>query len=135
MLQPGHAVRDIMYFLYCCTDSEWRKKHFDQCLEIYFAVLSGHMAKAGVDMTFEEFKKEVDDRRGLGLFICPQLLPISLNPEKRDCFRTWKSMSEFYKWRDEIFSVPDRKTDHPMIKEIRRRMVDAVEEAHAIGIF
>ena len=58
----SHPVYDIMYFLYMNTDREFRKNHEEEILQVYFATFSKYL-RIGVDLGFEQFKREVAERR------------------------------------------------------------------------
>jgi hypothetical protein len=132
MMSPGHPAKDIWYFLYSCTDSNWRKEHLDECLRVYFDEYNPYLTKAGINMEYEAFYKEVHIRRGIGLIFGLMLLPIVLNPEPMDAFRTATDFKKFGKWREETFSEPPKEDDHEMINEIKRRFIDMAEEWYAL---
>ncbi len=48
---------------------------------------------------------------------------------------TWKDFKDFFKWRDIALSTPDKEHDHPNIRELRRRIVDLIEETHERNLF
>ena len=68
----SHPVYDIMYFLYMNTDREFRKKHEEEILQSYFATFSKYL-RTGVDLGFEQFKREVTERRE-GVMLCGMLV-------------------------------------------------------------
>lgn len=137
MLQPAHPAKDIWYFLYTCTDWHWRQQHLDDCLHAYFDVYEAYLKKlTGIigTMDFEEFNKEVQDRRGYGIATSIVILPIILNPEP-NTFRTMRETKIFLKWRDETFAQPVKEDDAELIVEIKRRYIENVEEGYALGLF
>ena len=68
MLARGLPSRDIFYFLYVNTDKEFRKNHYEDLLRAYHQVLAGYMKEENMEVTFQEFKAEVDKKR-LGGFL------------------------------------------------------------------
>ena len=135
IMQPAHPARDIWYFFQSCTDSAWRKQHLDPCLKAYFDIFSLYLEQNDIQMSYEEFRAELEERRHVCLFIGPAMLPVALNPERRDVFASWSEMRNFFKWQKEMLAAPDKEDDHPMILEIRRRLIDLVEEGREIGLF
>ncbi len=134
-MQPAHPARDIWYLLASCTDSDWRKANLDECLKHYYEVFVYYLIKSNIDISCEDFVKEVKDRWAFGLLITPDLMTCVLSPEKRDTYSSWKSLNEFYKWRDSTFSAPSSEDEHPMIVEIKRRLVDLVQEGRDLGFY
>ena len=54
-LQPAHISRDIWYYIYNSTDSEWRRKYLNDSLRHYFEELSPYLERIGKTITFEDF--------------------------------------------------------------------------------
>ena len=86
-------------------------------------------------MTYEEFAKEVKDRWAFGLALVPNLWAITLNPEERDVLSTFLTFVQFLKWRDATFSEPPKVDDHPMIADVKNRLVDLVQEGRDLGFY
>ncbi len=128
MLSIGHPARDIWYFFYICSDSTWRKEHLGQALESYFNTFRIYLDLGGLKMSFEEFNKEVQDRRSYGLFLGSEVVPNVLSPNALvlDNMNAFSAMKA--KRKQEIAGEP-KDDDHPMVTEIRRRLVDMVLEA------
>ena len=57
-LSIGHPSKDFWYFLYCSTDSKWRKEHLEECFETYFNTFQTYLKQARIEVTYEEFKIE-----------------------------------------------------------------------------
>ena len=55
------------------------------------------------------------------------LCPIELK------LKTFGDMKEFTDFRDKLLPDKDQEDDHPMLREIRRRLIDTVEELAEIG--
>ena len=55
------------------------------------------------------------------------LCPIELK------LKTFGDMKEFTDFRDALLPDKDQEDDHPMLREIRRRLIDTVEELAEIG--
>ena len=135
VMQPAHPAKDIWYFFMSCTNSAWRKINFNECLKSYYEIFKDYLDDNDIDMSFEEFAKEVKDRWAYGFALVPTLMSIALSPEKRDVLATWKSYWQFFKWRDATFSEPPKDDDHPMITELKKRFVDLVQEGHNLRFY
>ena len=131
-LSPGHPATDIWRLVYTATDSNFRKNHLDDCLKSYFTILSGYMSTF-VDVSYEVFKQEVDERR----FVSPLtdgLSPaLTLSPKKRP--NPIEERKKFIREVKEDLSRPDKEDDHPDVKEMRRRVMDLVKESVELGLF
>lgn len=85
-------------------------------------------------MTFEEFEAEVQSRRAFGIIMGTEVLPNVLSPEALSLsnFRAFQALK--LKRENEIAGEPTNENDKYEILEVRRRLVDIVEEAAEIGI-
>ena len=70
-LTLGHPALDIWTIVYSATDPEYRAAHLEADLRAYFTVLASYMEEAGPD--FNEFMKELEERRVYGMAICGEL--------------------------------------------------------------
>ncbi len=86
-------------------------------------------------MSYAEFKQEVENRRGIILFISPMMLSAALNPEEMDAFSSFGNIRKFSKWQCETIAASDKEDDHPMVVEMKRRLIDIIEEARECGLF
>ena len=57
-LSIGHPSKDFWYFLYCSTDSKWRKEHLEECFETYFNTFQTYLKQTRIEITYEDFKIE-----------------------------------------------------------------------------
>ena len=85
-------------------------------------------------MTYDDFKKDFNSKRGLGVssvFLC---LPLMLNDNPELNFSDFKSFRNFLKYRKETFSKPLDEEEAENIKEINRRLLDLIEESYELGL-
>lgn len=133
MMKWQHPALDIWYYLCSCTDSAWRKQHLDECLDTYFQVFSGYTRQLGWDLTKQDFLDEIHARRFFCAFYAMCIVPIFFNPYPELCFHTFSQIQDFVKRRDEAVAAEAQENDPPLLTELRRRLVDMVEEAVEIG--
>ena len=132
--QTSHPARDFWYFLYSSTDSEWRKNHLETCFETYYKTFSKYLSKSNIVMTYDDFKKEFDSKRGLGVSYGFLTIPSVLNDNPELNFSDFKSFRNFLKYRKETFSKPLDEEEAENIKEINRRLLDLIEESYELGL-
>ena len=75
--------RDLWYFLYSSTDKEFRERHLREVLRDYYDSFSTYLALEEVQVSFEEFRQEMNSTRiaaGLGTAMVFPLF-ISLCPD------------------------------------------------------
>lgn len=65
-MAKGHPADDVAFFLYASASKTFRDIYMDLCLRTYFGVLKTYV-DCKLEMTFEEFKKEFDERRELSV--------------------------------------------------------------------
>ena len=133
-LQPTHLARDIWYYLYASTDSKWRKDNLEIVLFTYYQSIHLYLEKAGINVSFNELKAEMNKEREFGFLFAFLCIPVMLNPYPDYGFSSYGQMMKYFKWRDETYSKPIKDDEHENVKEINRRMLDVVEEAFAIGL-
>ena len=76
---------------------------------------------------------EFDKLRDVGMLLGILVLSNVLCPSKREL----ETFSDFRRMFDEIeenLIAPESDDDHPMVKEIRRRTIEAVEEMDELGL-
>ena len=67
MCRPASSgALDLMYYLYICTNLEFRTQHEDDVLRTYFDVFSKYHSPGSIG-GFEEFQKNYDDQRAFAL--------------------------------------------------------------------
>ena len=66
-LTLGHPAMDIWTIVYSATDPEYRADHLDNDLRAYHAVFSSYLDSSGSTVDYDEFRKEVDERRIYGM--------------------------------------------------------------------
>ena len=132
--QTSHPARDFWYFLYASTDSEWRKNHLETCFETYYKTFSKYLSRSNIVMTYDNFKKEFDSKRGLGVSYGFLAIPGVLNDNPELNISDFKSFRNFLKYRKETFSKPLDEEEAENIKEINRRLLDLIEESYELGL-
>ena len=133
-LSVGHPAKDFWYYIYCTTDSNWRKSHLEECLDTYFSTFQNYLKQAKIDVTYEDFKTEMFKHQAWGLVIGSNAITIMMNPNEIDLMKSFKEVTRFFKWRLEQFSRPQNSNDHEMLHEINRRIIDVVEESYELGL-
>ena len=76
---------------------------------------------------------EFNKFRDVGMILGVMVLSNVLCPTKREV----ETFSDFKRMFDEIeesLITPDSEDDHPMVREIRRRNIEAVEEMDELGL-
>ena len=149
-----HPAYDILYFLYTTTDRGFRQSHFDALLRNYFATFSTYFS-GDDDLSYGRFKKETEEmREGVMIFTSTvriyylahfrdrfrfepfrpqiQLVPTMLCPIELK-LKTFGDVKESIDFRDKVLPARDQEDDHPMLREIRRRLVDMLEELAEMG--
>ena len=132
----GHPARDLWYLLQIGTDPDFRSKHLDTVFEEYYAVFSSYLEASGVKVEFSAFRTECERWRApMSLLFGNFVLFISLNPESQ----SMSTMSGFKKvvrdMEEKLGGEAEETTDHPMMKEIRRRIIEGIFELDSLGLF
>ena len=83
--------------------------------------------------SFEDYKAEFDKFRDVGMLLGLIVMGNVLNPNQIE-LETFSGFRKMLKGREEDLLAPDSEEDHPMIREIRRRTVEAIEEMDELGI-
>ena len=130
----GHPARDLWYFLQIGTDPAFRSKHLETVLEEYYSVFSSYLETSGVRVEFSTFREECEKWRApISLLFGNSAMFCVLNPEPQS-FESWSSYKKLLRDMEKLGGeVTD--TDHPMMKEIRRRIIEGVFELDALGLF
>ena len=134
----SHPGRDFWYYLYNQTDVEWRKNHLEECYKTYFETMEKYLPNTDwPQMTFEEFKADMESKRAFGLsfsfMMIPMMIDYSGNWSKFD--GSFKQTRELTKYTTEIFKTPMKEDEDPSIKEINKRLLENIEEAFELGVF
>lgn len=134
LMQTSHPARDFWYFLYASTDSEWRKNHLETCFETYYETFSKYFTQANISMTYGDFKKEFNSKRGFGVSMGFMVIPIMLNENPELNFSEIKGIRNMMKFFKETFVKPMDEDEAENIKEMNRRLLDLIEESHELGL-
>ena len=83
-------------------------------------------------MDFEEFKSEVDERRDMGIILGLCTMPNMLCPRQRkvDTLADFRAITAD---RHSDIAARDQEDDHPMIREIRKRILECLHELNDKG--
>ena len=130
----GHPARDLWHLLQMGTDPGFRSQHLDTVLEAYYAVFSSYLQSSGVDVEFSVFRKECEKWRApISLLFGNFAIFICLNPEPQS-YSTMSSAKKIGKDMDEMLGGNEKETDHPLLKEMRRRIIEGILELDALGL-
>ena len=134
MLSMGHPARDLWYFLQMGTDPAFRSRHLESVLEEYYTVFSSYLEASGVRIEFSVFREECEKWRApISLLFGNSSMFCVLNPEPQS-FESWSSYKKLLRDMEKLGGeVTD--TDHPMMKEIRRRITEGILELDALRLF
>ena len=131
----GHPARDLWYLLQIGTDPDFRSKHLDTVLEEYYAVFSSYLVAGGVRIEFSTFREECEKWRApISLLFGNSAMFCVLNPEPQS-FDTLSSVKKLSRDMEKKLGGEATDTDHPMVKEIRRRITEGILELDALGLF
>ncbi|XP_040564660.1 uncharacterized protein [Lepeophtheirus salmonis] len=133
LMQVSHPAKDFWYFVYTCTDKDWRERHLEDLKKAYFETYSSYLIPE-FQMEYDEFSKEFETRRGIILFVPLIALMIFKYPEKLDK----KQMIIFgsdYKEMMSCLAKKESESDHPGVKRVRKLILEAIQEASDLGIF
>ena len=134
----AHPGQDFWYNIYNQTDVQWRKNYLEDCFKTYFVSFEKYLPDSNwPQMTYEEFKADMESKRGLGLAFSFMLLPIMIDYSGKltNYDMTLKSANEHSKFMQETFKYPMKEDEHPSIKEINKRLLENIEEAFELGLF
>ena len=135
MLTMGHPARDLWYFLQISTDPGFRSRHLETVLEEYYAVFSSYLEASGVRVEFRTFREECEKWRApISLLWGNSAMFAILNPEPQS-FETLSSCKKMGRDMEKMLGGEAKDSDHPMLKEIRRRITEGVLELDALGLF
>lgn len=84
----GSPCVDLLYFIYCGTDANFRKLHLSQLMNHYYDTFSNFLTKLDIDPeeTFSklEFEEDFRNKRPFGLITAILQLPAILSVLKPD---------------------------------------------------
>ena len=131
----GHPARDLWYLLQIGTDPDFRSKHLDTVFKEYYAVFSSYLEASGVKVEFSTFTAECEIWRGpMSLLFGNFVLFLSLNPEPQS-MSSWSGYKKVVRDMEEkLGGEAKHTTDHPMMKEIRRRIIEGIFELDSLGL-
>ena len=135
VLTMGHPARDLWYFLQMGTDPDFRSRHLETVLEEYYSVFSSYLKASGVSVEFSVFREECEKWRApISLLFGNSAMFGILNPEPQS-FETLSSCKKMGRDMEEMLVGEAKDSDHPMMKEIRRRIIEGILELDALGLF
>ena len=85
-------------------------------------------------MTYGNFKKEFNSKRGFGVSMGFMLIPIMLNENPELNFSEIKGIRYMIKFLKETFAKPMDENEAENIKEMNRRLLDLIEESYELGL-
>uniref|UniRef100_A0A904A6D6 CHK kinase-like domain-containing protein n=1 Tax=Anopheles quadriannulatus TaxID=34691 RepID=A0A904A6D6_ANOQN len=106
-------VQDLMYFIFCCTDGEFRRKYYHEMIDIYYASLSTMLTKLQHEAS-ELFPRAVLDEQLLvfgrygilmGMFLVPMMC--TRNDELPDIEALAQKMTETQQLDESFFKTTE----------------------------
>uniref|UniRef100_A0A4Y0BFG2 CHK kinase-like domain-containing protein n=1 Tax=Anopheles funestus TaxID=62324 RepID=A0A4Y0BFG2_ANOFN len=110
-------VQDIVYFIFCCTDEEFRRKYYHEMIDIYYRSLSTMLAKLQHDVS-ELFPRSALDeqlrvfgRYGIlmGMFLVPMMC--TKNEELPDIEAMAQKMATTQQLNESFFKTTESNQD------------------------
>ena len=131
----GHPARDLWYLLQIGTDVDFRRKHLETVFREYYIVFSSYLKAGGLKAEFTSFRDECEKFRApVSLLFGNIVLFLTLNPEPLPMDR-WSWGKKVMREMEEKLGGEEKEEDHPMVKEIRRRVTEGILELDALGAF
>ncbi|XP_052890996.1 uncharacterized protein LOC128299163 isoform X2 [Anopheles moucheti] len=124
-------VQDIVYFIFCCTDEEFRREYYEEMLDIYYRSLSTMLAKLQHDVkelfprsAFDE-QLRVFGRYGIlmGMFLVPMMC--TRNEELPDIEALAHKMAESQQLNESFFKTTESNQE-TYAKRIRAVVKDCI---------
>lgn len=85
LLNYGCPVNDFMYFIYTCTDREFRSQHLEHIKHVYHSTLSRFLKYFDIDAEDvyprKEFERVLADRKDFGMILALYYYAIIFVPE------------------------------------------------------
>ncbi|QQP52252.1 Putative LOC100203980 [Caligus rogercresseyi] len=131
LMQISHPAKDFWYFIYSCTDQEMRKGHLEEIKMAYYEVYSSYLAP-NFEMTYEEVSAELENRRGICLFLAMVCVMVSKYPEP--IASNQLLLHGPYKKMMRLIADKEKAEDHPAIKNIRKLILETVTELSNLGV-
>ena len=98
------------------------------------SVFSSYLKGCGVKIEFSTFRKECEKWRApISLVFGNSLLFIVLNPQPQS-LDTWSSLKKMQRDMTVMIGGEAKETDHLLIKEIWRRIIEGILELDALGL-
>ena len=119
----GHPAFDIWSIVYSATDAEYRAEHLEEDLKAYYNIFSSYM---DTKADYNEFRKEVEERRLMGVVMYGLSCFATLSPTKLPSPVT--ETSKFGEACREMLTAEESPEDHPDLQEIRRRVMSNMKE-------
>uniref|UniRef100_A0A0K2T5K9 Putative LOC100203980 [Hydra vulgaris] n=1 Tax=Lepeophtheirus salmonis TaxID=72036 RepID=A0A0K2T5K9_LEPSM len=131
-LMIAHPARDFWYFVYSCSDRDWRQKHLEDCKKEYFTIFSSYLNEY-MDVNYEAFSEELEETRGFAL-IYPMIVEILSNYPEEINRNSFFMIGKDYKKMFKAIVTKETESDHPGVKRIRRRLIDTAQDLADLSI-
>ncbi|XP_058452119.1 uncharacterized protein LOC131430888 [Malaya genurostris] len=125
---------DILYFLFCCTDGEFRAAHYDEMIRIYYASLRTLLEKLGGDSTrqfpYTALLRQLKQYGKFGVIMALFLVPMMCieNTDLPDLDAEAEKFEQTQQINNEMFAV----TEKSEVK-YRKRMSAVIRDAIRFG--
>lgn len=129
-------VQDLVYFLFSCTDGDFRRKHYEEMIDLYYSSLSTMVAKLKHDVNELFPRSALDDQLLefghygilMGMFLVPMMCTQA--EELPDIEAMAKRMKETEQLNESFFKATESNKD-----AYSKRMSDVVKDCIRYGYF
>ncbi len=131
----GHPAYDLVYFVYLNTDLQFRDAHLKDVLKVYYDTLSPYIDEAAPEdfkYGFDDFIEDFNYHRPLGFATACSVMPNVMSTTQVDLESANGLLALRELQRKQAQELED--DSNPSSVEIKRRIVDMVEEAARDGV-
>ncbi|XP_058455388.1 uncharacterized protein LOC131432855 [Malaya genurostris] len=125
---------DILYFLFCCTDGEFRAAHYDEMIHIYYASLRTLLEKLGGDPTrqfpYTTLLRQLKQYGKFGVIMASFLVPMLCmeNTDLPDLDAEAEKFEKTQQINNDMFAVNEKSE-----AKYRKRMSAVIRDAIRYG--
>ncbi|CAH4029699.1 unnamed protein product [Pieris brassicae] len=125
-LRYANPATDIIYFLYICTDSEFRSLHIDELINIYYESLKGFLNRFEIDVnslyTENKLRDDIEEHKVFGFLIT--LIEIKIIANHLD------ELNSNHKSEMDLTNLPDIEKE----SLVKARINDVLTESSENGV-
>lgn len=82
----GHPVNDIIYFIVCSTDREFRKRHLDSLLSLYYDTMKNYLRYFDINVEDvyprKQYEQDFKERLDVAVLFGVHYMPLTMAPEE-----------------------------------------------------